>query len=202
MGGSPAVEICDNGIDDDGNGDADCADPTCRMSPICLQANTEVNCVDGIDNDHDTLVDCSDPDCSMAAACIPPSEAGDCTDMIDNDGDGFTDCDDPDCDADVACGPPGPQAFTTEQIQARMTTDCSRCHGARWGNNFVVSGAGAGPNGLRLIQNGDHTRSYVWLKLAGMQGAGNGSRMPLGGPFWSVDDLDRFAAWIDSQPAP
>src|SRR5262249_6049754 len=35
-----SAEICDNGIDDDGNGLVDCNDPTCTASPVCaLEVN-------------------------------------------------------------------------------------------------------------------------------------------------------------------
>jgi hypothetical protein len=31
----PLAEICDNGVDDTGNGKIDCADPDCRNAPVC-----------------------------------------------------------------------------------------------------------------------------------------------------------------------
>jgi hypothetical protein len=31
----PVVEICDNGIDDNGDGFVDCADPDCTNDPAC-----------------------------------------------------------------------------------------------------------------------------------------------------------------------
>jgi hypothetical protein len=49
-------ENCTNGIDDDGDGLADAADPDCAPPP------TEV-CDNGIDDDGDNLVDRADPDC-------------------------------------------------------------------------------------------------------------------------------------------
>ncbi len=36
-GVSPPTEICNNGIDDDGDGAIDCADRTCVTSPLCTQ---------------------------------------------------------------------------------------------------------------------------------------------------------------------
>lgn len=98
-----ATEICDDGMDNDCNGMADCADwlslctrdedsdghmpPPCGSDcndrqPDIYPGATEI-CNDFRDNDCDTLIDCSDPDCE-----------------IDIDGDGFfalpcgTDCDD------------------------------------------------------------------------------------------------------------
>lgn len=79
------AEVCDNGVDDDGNGLADCDDAACFDSCTTTQGDVEV-CDDGLDNDRDWLIDCDDRDC--ASSC-------------DADGDGFVavergglDCDD------------------------------------------------------------------------------------------------------------
>jgi len=77
-------EVCDNGVDDDDDGLADCADEDC-FGPAC----TEV-CGDGFDNDEDGLLDCLDIDCIGSCPEI-------CDDAIDNDGDGSADCVDSDC---------------------------------------------------------------------------------------------------------
>lgn len=93
--GEEKTEICDNGIDDDGDGFTDCDDLDCENSTSCK----ETECSDGVDNDGDGFTDCDDFDCEEDAAC----KETDCTDNIDNDGDGFTDCDDPDCANDPNC---------------------------------------------------------------------------------------------------
>jgi hypothetical protein len=59
-------EICDNGLDDDGDQLVDCADPECHGAPGCT---TESLCDDHEDNDLDGLADCLDPDCQGTAAC-------------------------------------------------------------------------------------------------------------------------------------
>jgi hypothetical protein len=51
-------EICDNGVDDVGNGLIDCASPTCSDFPACREV-----CSGGRDGDGDGLVDRWDPDC-------------------------------------------------------------------------------------------------------------------------------------------
>lgn len=84
-------EICDNTTDDDGDGDADCADSDCAVFAACDES---VNCDDGEDNDADGDTDCADSDCADFAAC---DESLNCEDTIDNDVDGETDCDDSDC---------------------------------------------------------------------------------------------------------
>ena len=96
-GGSSGGEICDNEIDDDGDGFIDCDDfdcPPCEGGEICD---------DGIDNDGDSYIDCNDFDCSGDSSC--PSEI--CDDGIDNDGDSYIDCNDFDCDDDSSCGSSG-----------------------------------------------------------------------------------------------
>ena len=81
-----ASEICNDEIDNDGDGFIDCEDWDCD----CDESN---NCHDGIDNDNDGFIDCEDWDCDC-------DESNNCHDGIDNDNDGFIDCDDWDCDCD------------------------------------------------------------------------------------------------------
>ncbi|WKN43842.1 gliding motility-associated C-terminal domain-containing protein [Tunicatimonas pelagia] len=86
---------CANGIDDDGDGLADCFDDDCVSSPLCQ--NRESDCTDGLDNDGDGLPDCLDDDCKGTPNC--PVETN-CNNGIDDDGDGFFDYYDGDCLAD------------------------------------------------------------------------------------------------------
>jgi hypothetical protein len=91
-----SVEVCGNGLDDDGDGLFDCDDPNCEMAPSCVDPE---DCLDGLDNDLDGLIDCADPECALNASC----RVEDCEDGTDNDYDGATDCDDLDCLGDPAC---------------------------------------------------------------------------------------------------
>jgi len=96
---TPSTEaVCDDGLDDDGDGQIDCADIDCLGTPTCPEAV----CTDGIDNDADGFIDCNDPDCFGTATCIPETS---CVNGIDDDGDGDVDCDDSDCAAATACQP-------------------------------------------------------------------------------------------------
>lgn len=70
-GGTLPEIVCGDGLDNDGDTLADCADPDCAGTAAC----TETNCGDGLDDDGDTLVDCADPDCGT-----------------DDDGDTFSEC--------------------------------------------------------------------------------------------------------------
>ena len=54
----PVAEICDDGIDNDGDSFVDCIDFDCSDDPAC-----EEICDNGIDDDGDGDVDCGDADC-------------------------------------------------------------------------------------------------------------------------------------------
>ena len=85
---------CGDGLDDDGDGLVDCADPDCAgawtCSPLALR---ELQCADGLDDDGDGAVDCADADCGAQDSCREST----CTGGADEDGDGLVDCADPDC---------------------------------------------------------------------------------------------------------
>ncbi len=70
-------EICDDGIDNDGDTLVDCDDPDCGGHPNCTVPEI---CDDGIDNDGDTLVDCNDPDCTGDPSCECLPAGASCTD--------------------------------------------------------------------------------------------------------------------------
>jgi hypothetical protein len=97
IGGPMNVEICDNGIDDNGDGKIDCDDPQCFGKPGCT---TEAACDDGLDNDADGKIDCSDPDCFGQTGCTAEAL---CADGLDNDADGKIDCSDSNCFGQPGC---------------------------------------------------------------------------------------------------
>ena len=79
--------MCANGLDDDGDGAADCDDPACVFTPsvgVCGARSsveiTDAACSDGVDNDHDGSFDCTDHDCLWN---------GDVS-VCDRDGDGYS----------------------------------------------------------------------------------------------------------------
>ncbi|MDI1479681.1 lamin tail domain-containing protein [Polyangium sp. y55x31] len=61
-GGNPPTEVCNNTMDDDGDGDIDCADADCAAA--CAEV-----CAGGGDEDQDGDIDCADADCAMSPAC-------------------------------------------------------------------------------------------------------------------------------------
>jgi hypothetical protein len=101
----PLIEIpfedCSNGLDDDGDGLIDCADPDCSLDPACSGGSVEA-CSDCLDNDGDGAVDCLDSDCTLEAFC-QSSATETCRGCADDDGDGLIDCADPDCLSKPAC---------------------------------------------------------------------------------------------------
>lgn len=98
-------EDCTNGMDDDGDGQVDCADSDCDWQPICSE-----DCQDGVDNDLDGLVDCEDGDCALGPPC-----SEDCYSSEDDDDDGLKNCEDDDCWAENICG-----AFTMQLQGGRL----------------------------------------------------------------------------------
>lgn len=114
-------EICNNGQDDDGDGDTDCEDSDCIFDdPACVDCGdgscgegescpgdcrVEVHCGDGADNDGDGKLDCADEDCAGDGNCVPlPGEI--CDNGADDDGDGDTDCADEECSEVQVCSNP------------------------------------------------------------------------------------------------
>ena len=97
--GSQAVEICNDGNDNDSDGLTDCADADCTVSSSTISPEI---CDDGRDNDCDDTIDCGDSDCELATNC-PQAEI--CNDGADNDMDGSLDCNDSDCSQQPLCNP-------------------------------------------------------------------------------------------------
>ena len=130
--GCDATETsCTDTIDNDGDGDTDCADSDCATSSTACGTDGDNDGYytngAGAGNDPDDTDPCN-PDntvsvCDTDSDGVPdgndtcPTYAGteangcdatetSCTDTIDNDGDGNTDCADSDCSADAACSTP------------------------------------------------------------------------------------------------
>jgi hypothetical protein len=102
--------VCYDSVDNDADGDVDCADPNCNAASCgsgctCIDLRAqEVYCYDGIDNDGDGAVDCADRSacdwvsCGSGCVCWEGGKhETTCYDGTDNDGDTLVDCADPDC---------------------------------------------------------------------------------------------------------
>lgn len=95
----PPTPQCRNGVDDDGDGLTDTADPGCGGNP---DDNTEgdatAQCQDGVDNDADGATDFgNDFSCSSGTDLDETNPRAQCQDGGDNDGDQLIDNADPGC---------------------------------------------------------------------------------------------------------
>lgn len=64
-------EVCNNSVDDDGNGFTDCADSACAAYPACVVVTpppTEI-CNNGIDDNANGAIDCADVACIASSFC-------------------------------------------------------------------------------------------------------------------------------------
>lgn len=102
-------EVCFDGVDNDGDGFADCNDIEdcaffCTFGDVPGGTVTEVNCSDGIDNDNDGLTDCADPNCSVIPPCLQSSTfLENCGNNVDDNANGLVDCHDFFCAFDQSC---------------------------------------------------------------------------------------------------
>ena len=103
---------CADGLDNDGDGLVDAADPACwsletwwdgRWSGLLIALDDEAAdppCFDRVDNDGDGRTDADDPECDGSLDDVEIGVEPDCSDGWDNDLDGQIDLDDPDCGGD------------------------------------------------------------------------------------------------------
>jgi cysteine-rich repeat protein len=84
--GSP--EVCDDGGDNDGDGNIDCNDSECSGVVACVQ---EI-CDDNSDNNANGLFDCLDPDCAGSPVCLCGNDTLDTGENCDGDNLGGADC--------------------------------------------------------------------------------------------------------------
>lgn len=110
IGGEGDVVTCHNSVDDDLDGDVDCADDGCFQDEVLLCPANETNCAllgrtdccaNGFDDDLDGDVDCDDNQCSGDPVCA----AEICDNGVDDDTDTDVDCDDSECTGFPACTP-------------------------------------------------------------------------------------------------
>jgi cysteine-rich repeat protein len=80
---------CGDGVDDDGDGLVDGADPGC--GGLASAAAENPACDNGADDDGDGLIDAADPACAGGAAGDDESAAPACQNGVDDDGDGGVD---------------------------------------------------------------------------------------------------------------
>ena len=96
-------EVCDNKIDDTGNGQVDCGDSSCATDPACKNRPKVEICDNKKDDTGNGLTDCEDPYCASDPACKVRPKVEICNNKIDDTGNGLVDCADPTCANDPAC---------------------------------------------------------------------------------------------------
>ena len=100
----PETTQCQDGLDNDLDGDIDKNDTGCidTLGNYVPQFNDESidgpkQCQDGLDNDGDGVVDLEDPGCTTSTDDFEGDGTTQCQDGNDNDADGDVDMDDPGC---------------------------------------------------------------------------------------------------------
>jgi hypothetical protein len=88
-GGGPDGEaVCDDTVDNDEDGQSDCADRDCADSDECIAVPEQ--CTGGLDEDNDLAIDCADDDCWQDPVCF---DVDDPVDLTTADGDPTLDLD-------------------------------------------------------------------------------------------------------------
>jgi hypothetical protein len=143
-GTPPAIETqCSDGLDNDCDGDIDCADSDC--APVCPL------CRDGACLPGETPCNCQG-DCGLRRLERAGPPFGDvCTDGIDNDCDGRIDCADPGCADDptctLCCQGDVNGNDVVDQIDLLIVANCVFCEGG--GTLLAAFEPGAlGPGGI------------------------------------------------------
>jgi len=173
-GDAEDVPECADGVDNDGDGLVDEADPECHTdgdpdNPDSYDPGDDdegpdgetPGCSDGLDNDGDGLVDAADPDCHTDGDPNNPDSydpdrdetGGQCADARDNDGDGAIDAADPDCHTDG--DPNNPDSY-----------DPTRSEGA--GGSGGSGGGGSGAGQLPATGAGIATGAAALAALGGL----------------------------------
>jgi hypothetical protein len=91
------LPACDNGLDDDGDGLIDLADPGCADVADNSEQEATLACDNGLDDDGDGLIDLADPGCADVADDSEQEATLACDNGLDDDGDGLIDLLDPGC---------------------------------------------------------------------------------------------------------
>ena len=103
----------------------------------------------------------------------------------------------------------GPRtAVSYDQIQSIFDDRCVRCHSGHTPprgldlspghSREIIGRASSGLPEMALVEPGDPSRSYLFLKLIDrhLEAGGSGRRCPIGGPPLPPPAVDRIESWI------
>gem|GEM_PF-2776137 len=188
-------ELCDNAIDDDGDGDVDCDDSECAEASECI----DELCDNEVDDDGDGDVDCDDSECAEVLGCSVPT-VGTTGDTGVADGADWEVCRADEDTVWVSGGVGGGTYDTTTVCQAlgylgadmfggNCNTVCGYCGTV---GNEQYDGAGAGfPNMYHNTVNWRCTRGFIppLVGMTGNEGVADGAD-------WEICRADLASAWI------
>lgn len=139
-----ALTQCNDGLDNNGNGQIDMADPGCT-DPTDPTESTQ--CADGINNDGDAWTDLADPGCT-GPTDTTESPNPQCSDGVDNDGGGDTDY-----PADLGCSgitdtteSPNPPVPPTANLSGPASVITGNNATLTWSSTNATSCTGTGFN--------------------------------------------------------
>ncbi len=124
-----SMEICDDGIDNNGNGLTDCEDPQCWANTLCPCREIGDSCYNHLD--------CCSQFC-LVGTC---KEKEICDNGIDDTGNGLTDCADPDCADDPLCQSVEPvcgNSILEEGEDCEMTGETTTCSQLGYSNAMTL----------------------------------------------------------------
>ena len=122
---NPGTEICDNGLDDNGDGYVDCAEEDCVDVAACIAEQ----CDNGLDDNGDGTVDCADPSCFTDGNCV----SGSCSAL-----------------SSVVCSP-GSTSFTVSDVTSGAgSLDYYSCGVAELGPEYIFSVESTTADGVSL----------------------------------------------------
>jgi hypothetical protein len=167
---TPQAAACGDGVDNDGDGLVDDADPGCENTQDASERSALYECDDGVDNDGDGGTDYV-PDADGDGLPDPPGDVGcaaprwketpQCQDGLDNDGDGHIDFDGGQS-IHGACSegscPPGVSDLDGDGI----ADPDLQCQGGPLGLGESPLGCGAGFEAIPLVG--------LWWVLRGLRG--------------------------------
>ena len=157
-------ERCGNGIDDDADGVADCADPDCKGVAPCPRCGDGVVNVPGEACDGKSVPTCArygkgtgtvlcTEACELDFSSCTPLE--NCETPGDEDGDGLEDCADPDCAGIFACPICGDGILQRdEECEIGLRASCQR-HGFDGGSFVCTDTCLADTTACRIFRCGD-----------------------------------------------